>query len=45
MNAFHEKGNLAAAFRLIPNNIKSIDDLRYSGGRGDVWSDRMGWCS
>ncbi len=27
VNAFHEKGNLAAAFRLIPNNIKSIDDL------------------
>ena len=27
VNAFHEKGNLAAAFRLIPNTIKSIDDL------------------
>ena len=27
VNAFHEKGNLAAAFRLIPNEIKSINDL------------------
>ena len=27
VNAFHEKGNLAGAFRLIPNQIKSINDL------------------
>ena len=27
VNAFHEKGNLAAAFRLIPNEIKSIGEL------------------
>lgn len=27
VNAFHEKGNLAAAFRLIPNEIKSISEL------------------
>ncbi len=27
VNAFHEKGNMAGAFRLIPNVIKSIADL------------------
>ena len=27
VNAFHERGKMAAAFRLIPNQIKSIDDL------------------
>ena len=27
VNAFHEKGKLAAAFRLIPNQIKNINDL------------------
>jgi len=27
VNAFFEKGNMAAAFRLIPNVIKSIEDL------------------
>ena len=27
VNAFNEKGRLAAAFRLIPNQIKSINDL------------------
>jgi twitching motility protein PilT len=27
VNAFHERGNLAAAFRLIPNVIKSVHDL------------------
>ena len=27
VNAFHEKGNLAGAFRLIPNNIQTIDQL------------------
>ncbi len=27
VNAFHEKGNLAAALRLIPRDIKSIDQL------------------
>ena len=27
VNAFQEKGNMAAAFRLIPNTIKSIKDL------------------
>lgn len=26
-NAFHERGNLAAAFRLIPNVIKSVGEL------------------
>lgn len=27
VNAFHERGNLAAALRLIPNDIKSIEQL------------------
>ncbi len=27
VNAFHEKGNLAAAFRLIPGKIKTLEDL------------------
>ena len=27
VNAFHERGKLAAAFRLIPNKIKSIEEL------------------
>ncbi len=27
VNAFHERGNLAAALRLIPNEIKSINEL------------------
>lgn len=27
VNAFHEKGNLAAAFRLIPNTIQTINEL------------------
>ena len=27
VNAFHEKGNLAAAFRLIPNRIQTIAEL------------------
>lgn len=27
VNAFHEKGNMAAAFRSIPNTIVSIEDL------------------
>lgn len=27
VNAFHERGKLAAAFRLIPNQIRGIDDL------------------
>ena len=27
VNAFHEKGNLAGAFRLIPNQIKNINEL------------------
>ncbi|MBR3236397.1 type IV pilus twitching motility protein PilT [Candidatus Saccharibacteria bacterium] len=27
VNAFHERGKLAAAFRLIPNSIKNINDL------------------
>lgn len=27
VNAFHERGNIAAAFRLIPNEIKTIADL------------------
>lgn len=27
VNAYHERGNLAAAFRLIPNEIRSISDL------------------
>lgn len=27
VNAFHERGKLAAAFRLIPNHIKNINDL------------------
>lgn len=28
VNAFHEKGNLAAALRLIPNEMMSIDQLK-----------------
>ena len=31
VNAFHEKGKLAAAFRLIPNQIKSIHELGMPG--------------
>ncbi len=27
VNAFHERGNLAAAMRLIPNEIRSVEDL------------------
>lgn len=27
VNAFYEKGNMAAAFRLVPNAIKTIDEL------------------
>jgi len=27
VNAFHEKGNLAGAFRLIPNQIKTVSEL------------------
>jgi len=27
VNAFHERGNIAAAFRLIPNQIKDINEL------------------
>ena len=27
VNAFHERGNLAAALRLIPNEIKSVTEL------------------
>lgn len=27
VNAYHERGNLAAALRLIPNEIKNIEDL------------------
>jgi len=27
VNAFHERGNLAAAFRLIPNEIKTVTEL------------------
>ena len=27
VNAFHERGNLAAALRLIPNEIKSASEL------------------
>lgn len=30
-NAFHERGNLAAAFRLIPNKIKTIAELGLPG--------------
>ncbi len=31
VNAFSEKGNMAAAFRLIPNVIKTIDELGIPG--------------
>lgn len=27
VNAFHERGNLAASLRLIPNNIKTVNEL------------------
>ncbi len=28
VNAFHERGNLAAALRLIPNQIRTLEDLK-----------------
>ena len=28
VNAFHERGNLAAALRLIPNQIRTVEDLK-----------------
>lgn len=28
VNAFHERGNIAAALRLIPSNIRTIEDLK-----------------
>lgn len=31
VNAFYERGNMAAAFRLIPNLIRSIEDLGLPG--------------
>ena len=31
VNAFHERGNLAAAFRLIPTEIRSVADLGLPG--------------
>lgn len=31
VNAFHERGKLAAAFRLIPNQIKTIEELGMPG--------------
>src|SRR5690606_13388138 len=31
VNAFHERGNLAAALRLIPNEIKSVTELGVPG--------------
>ena len=31
VNAFHERGKMAAAFRLIPNQIKTIDELGLPG--------------
>ncbi len=31
VNAFHERGNMAAAFRLIPNNLKTLEDLGLPG--------------
>lgn len=31
VNAFHERGNMAAAFRLIPNTLKTLDDLGLPG--------------
>lgn len=31
VNAFHEKGNMAGAFRLIPNRIPSIEELGLPG--------------
>lgn len=36
INAYFEKGNLAAAFRLIPNEIKSITDLGLPGMLLDI---------
>ena len=38
VNAFHEKGNLAGAFRLIPNSIQTIDQLGMPSRFGD-WSN------
>ena len=31
INAFYTKGNISAAFRLIPNKIRSIEDLKVPG--------------
>ncbi len=31
VNAFHERGNMAAAFRLIPNNLRTLEDLGLPG--------------
>ncbi len=31
VNAFHEKGNMAAAFRLIPNKMKTLEELGVPG--------------
>lgn len=31
VNAFHERGNMAAAFRLIPNSLKTLDELGLPG--------------
>ena len=31
VNAFHERGNMAAAFRLIPNTLKTLEDLGLPG--------------
>jgi twitching motility protein PilT len=28
VNAFHERGNIAAALRLIPSNIRTVEDLK-----------------
>lgn len=36
INAYYEKGNLAAAFRLIPQKIKSISDLQLPGILFDI---------
>ena len=42
VNAFHEKGNIAGAFRLIPNEIQSINELGMPSvlSFGD-WSNRF----
>ena len=42
VNAYHEKGNVAAALRFVPPNIKSIEDLGLPKIIGDLTSLKQG---